>query len=126
MSHLQRINTVFVCVRDLQAAMDFYEKVLGFDKPVIETRFWVEYALPVGDAHFALHVKNPALFEGPGRDNQSMHCSLEVQDIHGFTQLLQSRGVQFVTEPRKEYGFWLAEFKDVDGNHLRLYEKFKK
>jgi hypothetical protein len=31
--------------------------------------------------------------------------------------------VKFHYEPRKEYGFWLAEFEDMEGNVLRLYQK---
>ena len=55
-----------------------------------------------------------------------MKCSIETEDIMGFTALLKSRGVRFEYEPRKEYGFWLAELLDPEGNHLRLYEKVKK
>ncbi len=126
MSHLQRINTVFVYVQDLPAAREFYENILGFGAPVIDTKFWVEYELPGGDGHFALHQKEPEFFEGLDRAKQLMKCSLEVQGIHEYAALLKSRGVRFLYEPRKEYGFWLAEFLDAEGNHLRLYEKIKK
>jgi len=34
-------------------------------------------------------------------------------------------GAKFRYEPRQEYGFWLAEFEDIEGNVLRLYEKAK-
>jgi predicted enzyme related to lactoylglutathione lyase len=126
MNHLQRINSVFVYVKDLPAAKEFYGKAMGFGEPVIDTKIWVEYELPGGDAHFALHLKEPAFFEGLDRARTTMKCSFEVQGIEKYTAQLKSRGVRFLYEPRKEYGFWLAEFLDNEGNHLRLYEKVKK
>jgi len=126
MNHLQRINTIFVYVKDLQAAMDFYENVLGFGEPVINTKFWVEYELPGGDTHFALHLKESVFFDSVDRAKDTMKCSFEVQGIQDYAASLKARGVQFVYEPRKEYGFWLAEFLDIEGNHLRLYEKVRK
>jgi catechol 2,3-dioxygenase-like lactoylglutathione lyase family enzyme len=126
MNHLQRINTVFVYVRDLKAARDFYEQVLGFGPPALNTKFWVEYELPGGGTHFALHLKDADYFQGQNGEKPSMKCSIEVQDIKAYAASLKSRGVQFSIDPRKEYGFWLAEFADRDGNRLRLYEKVKK
>ncbi len=123
---MQRINTVFVYVQDLQASRAFYETILGFGEPVIDTQFWVEYELPGGDSHFALHRKEPEFFAGLDRAKQTMKCSIEVQGIQDYAALLKSRGVRFLYEPRKEYGFWLAEFLDAEGNHLRLYEKVRK
>lgn len=126
MKHLQRINTIFVYVQDLRAAREFYEKTLGFGAPVIDTKLWVEYELPGGSSHFALHLKEAAFFQGQDRSRHTMKCSFEVEDIHGYATQLKSRGVRFVYEPRKEYGFWLAEFLDHEDNHLRLYEKVRK
>lgn len=126
MTHLQRINTIFVYVQDLAASRKFYENALGFGKPVIQSKFWIEYELPGGGSHFALHAKDAAFFVGQDRSKHAMKCSFEVEDIHAYTAQLKSRGVRFLYEPRKEYGFWLAEFLDHEGNHLRLYEKVKK
>src|ERR1041385_1491873 len=126
MNQVQRINTVFVYVQDLQAARDFYEDVLGFSHPVIDAKFWVEYELPGGDTHFALHLKEAGFFARIDRAKDTIKCSFEVREIQDFAAALKARGVQFVYEPRKEYGFWLAEFLDIEGNHLRLYEKAKK
>jgi extradiol dioxygenase family protein len=126
MTHLKHINTVFVYVQDLEASKKFYGQRLGFGEPVINTKFWVEYELPGGGSHFALHLKEAEFFRGLDREKQTMKCSIEVHDAVGYAALLKSRGVRFVYEPRKEYGFWLAEFLDHEGNHLRLYEKVKK
>jgi predicted enzyme related to lactoylglutathione lyase len=126
MKHIERINTIFVYVQRLKEASEFYENVLGFPKPVIHGKFWIEYELPGGDAHFALHSKEADFFRDHDRSKQAMKCSFEVRDIHAYAALLKSHGVQFVYEPRKDYGFWLAEFLDPEGNRLRLYEKIKK
>lgn len=126
MNHLQRINTVFVYVKDLAASKEFYGKVMGLGEPVIDTKFWVEYELPGGDTHFALHLKEPVFFDKLDRAATTMKCSFEVQDIEKYAAHLKSHGARFLYESRKEYGFWLAEFLDNEGNHLRLYEKVKK
>jgi predicted enzyme related to lactoylglutathione lyase len=126
MTHLQRINTVFIYVQDLAAARKFYEEAVGFGEPVIHTKFWIEYELPGGGSHFALHLKDADFFKGQDRSKTAMKCSFEVKDIEGYATRLKSRGVRFLFEPRKEYGFWLAEFLDHEGNHLRLYEKVRK
>ncbi len=53
----------------------------------------------------------------------TVKCSFEVADIHKFAAQLKESGVAFHYEPRKEYGFWLAEFEDVEGNVPRLYQR---
>jgi extradiol dioxygenase family protein len=126
MTHLKHINTIFMYVQDLEAAKKFYGETLGFGEPIINSKFWVEYALPGGGTHFALHRNEADFFQGVDRSKQMMKCSIEVEDMQAYAALLKSRGVRFVYEPRKEYGFWLAEFLDHEGNHLRLYEKVKK
>jgi extradiol dioxygenase family protein len=121
MHPIRRINTVFVYVRDLAATKRFYGETLGFGKPEIDGRFWVEFKLPDGDTHFALH-------QSDGRDHANralgtIKLSFEVADIHKLAAQLEEQGVKFHYAPRKEYGFWLAEFEDNEGNVLRLYQK---
>ena len=121
MHPIRRINTIFVYVRDLAAAKRFYGETLGFGKPEIDGRFWVEFKLPDGDTHFALHQS-----ENHGHADHAhgtIMLSFEVTDIHKFAAQLKEHGVKFHYEPRKEYGFWLAEFEDTEGNVLRLYQK---
>ncbi|MCX6909011.1 MAG: VOC family protein [Verrucomicrobia bacterium] len=121
MHPIRRINSIFVYVRDLAAAKRFYSETLGFGKPEIDGRFWVEFKLPDGDTHFALHQSES--HDKANRALGTIKLSFEVADIHKFAAQLKEQGVKFLYEPRKEYGFWLAEFEDPEGNVLRLYQK---
>ena len=62
MKHIERINTIFVYVQQLKEAREFYENILGFPKPLIHSKFWIEYELPGGGSHFALHAKEAEFF----------------------------------------------------------------
>jgi len=121
MHPVRRINTIFVYVRDMAQAKHFYSETMGLGKPLVDSKFWVEFKLPDGDTHFALHHsdKHPSTAIAPG----TFKLSFEVHDIQQFAADLKARGVKFHYEPRKEYGFWLAEFEDMEGNALRLYQK---
>ncbi|MCX6900642.1 MAG: VOC family protein [Verrucomicrobia bacterium] len=121
MHPIRRINTIFVYVRDLAAAKRFYSETLSFGKPEIDGKFWVEFKLPDGDTHFALHQSEA--HDKADRVLGTIKLSFEVTDIHKFAEQLRQHGVKFHYEPRKEYGFWLAEFEDPEGNVLRLYQR---
>ncbi len=120
MHPIRRINTIFVYVRDLARAKQFYGEMLGFGKPVIDGKFWVEFRLPDGGTHFALHQSEK--HDKAERALGTFKLSFEVADIHKFATQLKTGGVKFHYEPRKEYGFWLSEFEDPEGNILRLYQ----
>lgn len=62
-------------------------------------------------------------FVRANRSLGTIRLSFEVADIHKFAAQLKEQGVKFLYEPRKEYGFWLAEFEDPEGNVLRLYQR---
>ena len=123
MHPIRRINTIFAYVRDLAAMKRFYSETLGFGNPLVDGRFWVEFKLPDGDTHFALHRSEDHDHAGQGQG--AIRLSFEVADIQRLVGQLKQRGVTFHYEPRKEYGFWLAEFEDPEGNVLRLYQKLQ-
>ena len=122
MGKLKRINVVFLYVLNLDKERKFYEAAFDLGKPVVDAKWWVEYAAGDG-SHLALHqvdvshVQNAALGAG------SVKFSFEVEQIHEFAEKLKKLGAKFRFEPRQEYGFWLAEFEDPEGNSLRLFEK---
>ena len=63
---------------------------------------------------------------GANRAKGTVKFSFDVVDIQKMTEKLKGLGAKFHYEPRQEYGFWLAEFEDPEGNVLRLFEKVKK
>jgi predicted enzyme related to lactoylglutathione lyase len=125
MAKVKRINVVFLYVLDLAKARQFYEAAFDLGKPVVDAKWWVEYE--VGDgSHLALHQVDATQATHAGLGAGSVKFSFEVEDIQVFTERLKSLGATFRFEPRKEYGFWLAEFEDVEGNFVRLFQKITK
>lgn len=119
---VNRINCIFVYCRDMAKQRAFYEQAFGLGKPVVDAKWWVEWALGEG-SHFALHQAKPELILHARPEYSTIKFSVEVKDIRAVAEKLKSLGARFHYEPRLEYGFWLAEFEDPEGNVLRLYEK---
>ena len=125
MGTVNRINVVFLYAEDLAKLRKFYESAFDLGTPVIDAKWWVEYL--VGDgSHLALHQADALHFDGVNRSKTTVKFSIDVNDIQKFTEKLKALGANFHYEPRKEYGFQLAEFEDPEGNCVRLYEKTKK
>ncbi len=125
MAGVNRINVVFIYAQDLARLRRFYEQAFGLGKPVIDAGWWVEYKVGEG-SHLALHQADAARLEQASRSNGTVKFSVDVTDIQKVTENFKKLGAKFHYEPRKEYGFYLAEFEDPEGNVLRLYEKVKK
>ena len=123
--NVNKINVVFLYAEDLARLRKFYEAAFDLGDPIIDAKWWVEYE--VGDgSHLALHQADASRLEGTNRNGNTVKFSFDVTDIQKFTEKLKNLGAKFHYEPRKEYGFSLAEFEDPEGNVLRLYEKMKK
>ena len=125
MSNGPRINVVFLYCQDLAKQRAFYEPAFDLAKPLVDAKWWVEYALGHG-SHLGLHQAEPSRLEGVDRAKNTIKFSFEVADIQATTAKLKALGATFHYDPRKEYGFYLAEFEDPEGNVLRLYERITK
>jgi len=119
MATVKRINVVFLYVLDVAKMRKFYEAAFDLGAPVVDAKWWVEYAIGDG-SHLALHQLD-ANRAKPG--GGTVKFSIEVDEIQTYATKLKALGAKFLSEPRQEYGFWLAEFADVEGNVLRLYQK---
>jgi predicted enzyme related to lactoylglutathione lyase len=122
---INRINVVFLYAQDLAKLRFFYENAFDLAKPVVDAKWWVEYALGDG-SHLALHQGEPTHFAGANRQKNTVKFSVDVNDIEHFIKKLTNLGATFHYGPRLEYGFHLAEFEDTEGNCVRLYEKVHK
>ena len=122
---VNRINVVFLYALDLEQLRSFYERAFDLARPLIDAKWWVEYELGDG-SHLALHQADASHFEGTDRKRNTVKFSVDVTDIQQFTQKLTALGARFHYQPRLEYGFYLAEFEDPEGNCVRLYQKAKK
>ena|SRR5579871_148812 len=120
-----RISVVFIYARDLAKLRSFYEQAFDLGKPLIDAKWWIEYALGDG-SHLALHQGEDTHFDGANPGKNTVKFSIDVTNIGHFVAKLTGLGAKFHYGPRVEYGFTLAEFEDSEGNCVRLYEKTKK
>ena len=118
---LRKINVVFLYVADLERAQRFYESIVGFGRPIIQTDEWIEYAL-AGGTHFALHRTTFEALEGGNPARNTLHFSIEVDDLRAAFKELTAQGVEFIRPPERGHGFELAEFLDPEGNQVRLIQ----
>jgi len=122
---INKINVVFLYAQDLARLRKFYEVAFDLAEPVIDAKWWVEYEVGNG-SHLALHQADAGQLEGADRQKNTIRFSVDVTDIQKVAEKLKNLGAKFHYEPRQEYGFYLAEFEDPEGNVLRLYEKIGK
>ena len=121
MPSLRKINVVFLFVADLERARRFYESIVGFGPPVVQTEDWVEYPLSNG-TNFALHRTTPDALAGGDPTRNTLCCSFAVDDLNATFRQLTAEGVEFVRPPEQGHGFLLAEFLDPEGNQIRLIQ----
>ena len=126
------IDTVAVVVADKKKALRWYTDVLGLRVAYIGP------PVPNPDPRIQGTLDNPGhwIELGPGRPGTRVHlCELEdhrtepgptgitllTSDINQEYELLASKGVKFLSRPKKmEWGEWICEFVDPDGNEFDL------
>ncbi len=122
---VNRINVVFLYVEDMAKLRFFYEQAFDLKKPLIDAKWWVEYEVG-GGSHLALHRTDVLHMENLDHKRNTIKFSFDVSDIQHYIQKLTGLGAKFHYGPRLEFGFYLAEFEDPEGNCLRLYQKANK
>jgi catechol 2,3-dioxygenase-like lactoylglutathione lyase family enzyme len=116
---------------DLDAALDFYTRLLGFevhdDVPMGPDMRWLTVHAP-GDQHDLLlaavdhHIPapdRPAMAELVAKG--SLAVFLQVDDLDTAFEALRAAGTEILQEPIDQpYGVRDAGVRDPSGNHLRL------
>jgi lactoylglutathione lyase len=115
-----KLYAVRVFVRDWERACAFYRDALGLPE-----RFrsadgrWAEYDL--GGPCLGVERIDPKDDESEGLAGRMLGISLRVDDIESTYRTLSSRGVEFVSPPKKQdWGGSLAHLRDPEGNVLTL------
>ena len=125
-----KITLSSVFVEDQAKALEFYTKVLGFEKKM---------DLPMGEARW-LTVVSPDQTEGtqlllePNNNPAAKEfqraifaqgipaTAVEVGDITGEYERMKGLGVVFRTPPTKTPGPTIAVFEDTCGNLIQMYQ----
>jgi catechol 2,3-dioxygenase-like lactoylglutathione lyase family enzyme len=116
----------FVCVptRDIAAAMDFYENVLGLEP---SKRWQGGDEEPMG-AEFEPGTVTIALLNtgklGIEFQKNNAPIAFQVDDVEAARAELESRGVTFAPENVDSGVCHMAYFSDPDGNALMLHHRY--
>jgi catechol 2,3-dioxygenase-like lactoylglutathione lyase family enzyme len=115
------VKFVSVAVSDQDRALAFYTEKLGFkvltDQPFGEGRRWIE--LTIGGAETRFVLSTPGGQE-EDRVGNFFNGALACDDVERTFSELRERGVEFVSEPKREPWGTFAVFKDPDGNQFVL------
>jgi lactoylglutathione lyase len=123
---ITRIGIVTIHVRDQDAALEFYTKVLGFDK-LMDERFgegfrWLTVRPRGAETQIVLAANFAADSGAPLGGSTGM--VLYTDDIHALHQELAAKGVQFAEIPTAQpWGMIQAQFMDLDGNNFVLVQQ---
>ncbi len=109
------ISVVSLPVNDIDRAVDFYTKKLGWEKTMDvamgEDSRWVTVAPAGTQTAFTLSTDFPS-----ARAGGMSGVIIEVDDVYKTHEQLNKIGVEFAEPPRSEpWGGW-AMFKDSEGN----------
>jgi lactoylglutathione lyase len=129
---LTRIGTITVQVKDQDQALEYYTVKLGFEKrtdvPMGPKQRWIEVAPPGAETRVLLYKATPdapgaASYEAAtGSIGKPTGIVMEVDDIVGTFNILKSKGVKIIEEPKKQpYGWW-GVFADQDGNTYGVHQ----
>jgi predicted enzyme related to lactoylglutathione lyase len=115
---LNQIGQIFVNVRDLDRAIEFYRDTLGmtflFQAPPNMAFF------DCGGIRIMLGIA-----DRPDINHPASIIYYKVEDIDRVYETFKARGVEFIIKPHlvapmPTYDLWLADFKDSEGNILAL------
>ncbi len=112
------ISVVMLYVEDIDRAIEFYTKKLGWEKtmdvPMGPEYRWVTVAPKDEKTSFTL--AKGLLTRSADGDDHSSRVIMEVDDVYATHERLAQLGIEFTEGPRTEpWGGW-AMFKDSEGN----------
>jgi len=121
---LNQIGQIFVNVKDLDRATEFYRDVLGMA---------YLFSAPPGMAFFDCGGIRVMLgrADRPEIDHVASIIYYKVDDIEKVAEIFKARGVEFIIDPHlvapmPTYDLWLADFRDSEGNILALMSEVPK
>lgn len=104
-------------VSNLDKAVRFYTKVLGFQLKVRDGEQWAEIAAP--GLTIALH---PVGLDGSAREPSNLSIGFAVDNLDAARRTLEAKGVDF-SGTRVNGAMRLAFFNDPDGTPLYLSQE---
>ena len=111
-----KLNSLYICVKDMNRAIDFYEKLL---EQSVEKRDEVFSVFNINGFRFCL-FNNSKMQE---QVNWGDNClpSFEVNDINKLINRLEILNAKLVFPLTKINDNLVLEFKDTEGNDIEVY-----
>ena len=120
---LEKVVYVTVFVKSQDKALDFYTKVLGFEKRADVAKAdgprFVAVGLKGQDLLLVLWPGTPGQGQ-PYQGRSTAAYTIETPDCRKTFETLKARGVKFDTDVLEFPWGYVAMFQDPDGNHLQL------
>jgi catechol 2,3-dioxygenase-like lactoylglutathione lyase family enzyme len=118
---ITHVKFVSIPTRNQDQALAFYVEKLGFklvtDQPHDEKQRWIEMRIAGSDTHFVLFTMDESRIGG------FFDGALACDNVEKTYEELKSRGVEFLSPPKKEHWGTFAIMKDLDGNQFLLSSK---
>lgn len=115
---ITHVKFVSIPTHDQDRALAFYTEKLGFkvltDQPHDDSRRWIELRIGTSDTRVVLFKRDDQAVGGP------FDGALACDNVERTYEELKSRGVEFVSPPKKEPWGTFAIMKDADGNQFVL------
>jgi predicted enzyme related to lactoylglutathione lyase len=120
---LEKVVYVSLFVNDQERALDFYTKVLGFEKradnPTPDGPRFLAVGLEGQDFQLVLWPGTPGQAQ-PALGRVPATYTLEARDCRKAFETLKALGVKFETDVLEYPWGYIALFLDPDGNRLQL------
>src|SRR6266702_81955 len=117
---IRGIKFVSVPVTDQDRSLQFFTEKLGFkvatDQPFDGKQRWIELVIPGAETGLVLFTPDGH----EDRIGEFQPLSFTTDDVFASAAVMKERGVEFVSEPKKESWGTSAIFKDPDGNQYVL------
>ncbi len=113
-----KINSLYVTVKDMQRAIDFYQKFFGIelDRNKIEDRY---NAFVVNGFYFGLY--NPAVEGEELILGNNVVPNIEVDSAEETFNLVKELEVEIISEIKPVGSLKIFQFKDTEGNIIEIY-----
>lgn len=122
MIEVQALHHVAVIVSDIEAAKDFYGRILGLKEiqrpPFSFGGAW--YEIGSGQLHLIVNPNAKAVRGTRDIDGADAHLALRVNDYFKTVEHLKQQGVPVVSNPLTITGWSQAFCCDPDGNVIEL------
>lgn len=112
------LNSLYICVKDMNRAVSFYEQFLEQQVGKKDDVFSI---FNINGFRFCLFNNSKVNEDVVWGDN----ClpSFEVNDIDNLIEKLKILNAEIVFPLTKIYGNWVLEFRDSEGNDIEVYSK---